>query len=55
MLAPDAGGEAKRPRPAERLAMRCKPSIEPGYRANLVLADDRLNVLQTLIDGQAAT
>lgn len=29
--------------------------IEPGYRANLVIADDRLNVLETLIDGQAAT
>ncbi|HVS77438.1 MAG TPA: N-acetylglucosamine-6-phosphate deacetylase [Steroidobacteraceae bacterium] len=26
--------------------------IEPGYRANLVLADDRLNVLQTWIDGK---
>ena len=29
--------------------------IEPGYRANLVVADERLNVLETLIDGQAAT
>lgn len=29
--------------------------IEPGYRANLVVADDRLNVLETLIDGRAAT
>jgi len=28
--------------------------IEPGYRANLVLADDRLNVLETWIDGQPA-
>ena len=28
--------------------------IEPGYRANLVVADDGLNVLETLIDGQAA-
>jgi N-acetylglucosamine-6-phosphate deacetylase len=28
--------------------------IEPGYRANLVLADDRLNVLETWIDGRAA-
>ena len=28
--------------------------IEPGYRANLVLADDRLNVLETWIDGQTA-
>ena len=27
--------------------------IEPGYRANLVLADDRLNVLETWIDGRA--
>lgn len=26
--------------------------IEPGYRANLVLADDRLNVLETWIDGR---
>lgn len=25
--------------------------IEPGYRANLVLADDRFNVLETWIDG----
>ena len=28
--------------------------IEPGYRANLVLADERLNVLGTWIDGQPA-
>ncbi len=28
--------------------------IEPGYRANLVLADDGLNVLETWIDGQPA-
>ncbi len=28
--------------------------IEPGYRANLVLADDRLNVLETWIDGETA-
>jgi N-acetylglucosamine-6-phosphate deacetylase len=26
--------------------------IERGYRANLVLADDKLNVLETWIDGQ---
>ena len=26
--------------------------IEPGYRANLVLADDDLNVLETWIDGE---
>jgi N-acetylglucosamine-6-phosphate deacetylase len=26
--------------------------IAPGYRANLVLADDKLNVLETWIDGQ---
>jgi N-acetylglucosamine-6-phosphate deacetylase len=26
--------------------------IEPGYRANLVLADERINVLKTWIDGQ---
>ena len=28
--------------------------IEPGCRANLVLADDRLNVLETWIDGRAS-
>ena len=28
--------------------------IEPGYRANLVLADDGLNVLETWIDGRAS-
>ena len=28
--------------------------IEPGYRANLVLADEKLNVLETWIDGQTA-
>jgi N-acetylglucosamine-6-phosphate deacetylase len=28
--------------------------IEPGYRANLVMADDKLNVLETWIDGQAS-
>jgi N-acetylglucosamine-6-phosphate deacetylase len=28
--------------------------IEPGYRANLVLADDRLNVLETWIEGHAS-
>jgi N-acetylglucosamine-6-phosphate deacetylase len=28
--------------------------IEPGYRANLVVADDKLNVLETWIDGQNA-
>jgi len=28
--------------------------IEPGYRANLVLADDKLNVLETWIDGHSA-
>ncbi len=28
--------------------------IAPGYRANLVLADDALNVLDTWIDGVAA-
>jgi N-acetylglucosamine-6-phosphate deacetylase len=27
--------------------------IEPGYRASLVLADERLNVLETWIDGQS--
>jgi N-acetylglucosamine-6-phosphate deacetylase len=27
--------------------------IAPGYRANLVLADDKLNVLETWIDGQS--
>jgi len=29
--------------------------IAPGYRANLVLADDALNVLDTWIDGQCTT
>jgi len=29
--------------------------IAPGYRANLVIADDDLNVLDTWIDGQPAT
>jgi N-acetylglucosamine-6-phosphate deacetylase len=29
--------------------------IAPGYRANLVLADDNLNVLETWIDGQPST
>lgn len=29
--------------------------IAPGYRANLVLADDQLNVLDTWIDGQSAS
>jgi N-acetylglucosamine-6-phosphate deacetylase len=29
--------------------------IERGYRASLVLADDKLNVLQTWIDGQIST
>ena len=28
--------------------------IAPGYRANLVLADDRLNVLETWIDGRTS-
>ncbi len=28
--------------------------IEPGYRANLALADDKLNILETWIDGQTA-
>lgn len=28
--------------------------IEPGYRANLVLADERLNVLETWIDGHSS-
>jgi len=28
--------------------------IKPGYRANLVLADDTLQVLDTWIDGQPA-
>lgn len=28
--------------------------IAPGYRANLVLADDKLNVLETWIDGRTA-
>jgi N-acetylglucosamine-6-phosphate deacetylase len=29
--------------------------IEPGHRANLVLADEKLNILETWIDGQKAT
>ena len=29
--------------------------IAPGFRANLVLADERLNVLDTWIDGQSAS
>ena len=29
--------------------------IEPGYRANLVLADDRLNVIDTWINGQTTS
>ena len=29
--------------------------IAPGYRANLVLVDERVNVRQTWIDGHAAT
>jgi len=28
--------------------------IAPGYRANLVLADDELNVLDTWIDGRSS-
>ena len=28
--------------------------IEPGYRANLVMADDKLSVLETWIDGQTS-
>ena len=41
--------------PAEFLGLsREIGRIEPGYRANLVLADDKLNVLETWIDGQTA-
>jgi N-acetylglucosamine-6-phosphate deacetylase len=29
--------------------------IRPGYRANLVLADDDLNVVETWIDGRASS
>ncbi|MGH8202910.1 MAG: N-acetylglucosamine-6-phosphate deacetylase [Steroidobacteraceae bacterium] len=41
--------------PAEFLGLsRELGRIERGYRANLVLADDKLNVLETWIDGQTA-
>jgi N-acetylglucosamine-6-phosphate deacetylase len=37
--------------PAAFLGLADLGRIEPGYRASLVLADDRLNVLETWIDG----
>jgi N-acetylglucosamine-6-phosphate deacetylase len=39
--------------PAAFLGLGDLGRIEPGYRASLVLADDRLNVLETWIDGQS--
>lgn len=39
--------------PAAFLGLADLGRIEPGYRASLVLADDRLNVLETWIDGQS--
>jgi N-acetylglucosamine-6-phosphate deacetylase len=41
--------------PAEFLGLAHETGrISPGYRANLVLADDHLNVLETWIDGQSS-
>ena len=41
--------------PAEFLALSNELGrIAPGYRANLVLADDKLNVLETWIDGKTS-
>jgi N-acetylglucosamine-6-phosphate deacetylase len=39
--------------PAAFLKLDDLGRIEPGYRASLVLADERLNVLETWIDGQS--
>ncbi len=42
--------------PAEFLGLEHELGrIAPGYRANLVLADEQLNVLDTWIDGQSAS
>ncbi len=42
--------------PAEFLGLGAELGrIAPGYRANLVLVDDRLDVMETWIDGQALT
>ena len=42
-------------RPAEFLGLAHELGrIAPGYRADLVLADDELNVLETWIDGRAS-
>ncbi len=42
--------------PAEFLGLAHQTgSIRPGYRANLVLADDNLNILETWIEGQPST
>lgn len=52
---PEAVGMASR-YPAEFLGLAHEIGhIRPGYRANLVLADDDLNVLETWIDGQPST
>jgi N-acetylglucosamine-6-phosphate deacetylase len=39
--------------PAAFLGLGDLGRIEPGYRASLVLADDRLNVLESWIDGRS--
>jgi N-acetylglucosamine-6-phosphate deacetylase len=40
--------------PAEFLGLSAETGrIAPGYRANLVAADDELNVLETWIDGRS--
>ncbi len=42
--------------PAEFLGLAHETGrIRPGFRANLVLADEKLNVLETWIDGETAT
>ena len=42
--------------PAEFLGLgRELGRIAPGYRANLVLADERLDVMETWIDGRTLT
>ena len=42
--------------PAEFLGLGAELGrIAPGYRANLVLADDKLDIMETWIDGQALT
>jgi N-acetylglucosamine-6-phosphate deacetylase len=52
---PEAVGMASR-YPAEFLGLgQVVGRIRAGYRANLVLADDELNVLETWIDGRSST